>query len=351
MTTMPNTVPADLSTLDAMPRVSLYPAPTPIEPLPRLSEANGGASIWVKRDDAHPLAFGGNKVRQLEFSFGAAEAKGADTVLITGAVQSNYCRLAAAYAARLGMACHIQHEERVSGVSEIYRHSGNVLIEQLLGAEFHSYPAGEDEGGADRAMEALADRLRAEGLTPYVIHLGPGHPPLGALGYVVAARETLTQLGEMGLRPDRIIVPSGSGATHAGFLFGLRALGDQTPVTGICVRRAARLQQPRIIHRCSEIAALLEIENPVKDSDVVVNDRFLAPGYGHLNLPTERAIRLAARTEAIILDPVYTGKCVAGVLAAAGNHTPSETVLFLHTGGTPGIFAYADKLSAVAQRS
>lgn len=335
-----------LGCLDALPRVCLYPGPTPLERLDRLSAANTGATIWAKRDDAHPLAFGGNKVRQLEFSFGQAQAEGADTVLITGAVQSNYCRLAAAYAARLGMECHIQHEERVSGVSPVYRQSGNVLLERLMGAHLHSFATGEDESGADRALETLAARLRAEGRRPYVIHLGPGHKPLGALGYVVAARELLAQMADRGVRPDRFVVPSGSGATHAGFLFGLRALGERTPVTGICVRRAAVLQRPRVGARCDEIAALLGVANPVTPADIEVNDRFLGPGYGHLNLPTERAIRLAARTEAMILDPVYTGKCMAGVLSVAGTMVPSATVLFFHTGGTPGVFAYADKLLA-----
>ncbi|MEO0623085.1 MAG: D-cysteine desulfhydrase family protein [Pseudomonadota bacterium] len=340
-----------LGCLDALPRTCLYPDPTPIERLERLSAANAGAAIWVKRDDAHPLAFGGNKVRQLEFSFGKAQAEGADTVLITGAVQSNYCRLAAAYAARLGMDCHIQHEERVSGVSGLYRQSGNVLVEKLLGARFHSFHVGEDESGADRALEELAAKLRAEGRKPYVIHLGPGHPPLGALGYVVAARELLVQMAERGLRPDRIVVPSGSGATHSGFLFGMRALGDRTPISGICVRRAASLQRPRIAARCAEIADLLGVKNPVTEADIIVNDRFLGPGYGMLNLPTERAIRMAARTEAMILDPVYTGKCMAGVLAVAGNMAPSATVLFFHTGGTPGIFAYADQIGSIGERS
>lgn len=330
--------------LDALPRVSLYSDPTPLEPLERLSASNAGAAIWAKRDDAHPLAFGGNKVRQLEFSFGAAKAKGCDTVLITGAVQSNYCRLTAAYAARLGMECHIQHEERVGGTSPLYRRSGNVLLERLMGANLHSYHAGEDERGADRALEALADELRAKGRTPYVIHLGPGHPPLPALGYVMAARELQTQMAERGLKPDHIVIPSGSGSTHAGFLFGMRALGDKTPVTGICVRRDATLQLPRLVARCAEIAELLGVPNPVEDGDIVVNDRFLAPGYGKLNLPTERAIHLTASTEAMFLDPVYSGKCMAGALSVAGNMAPEQTVLFFHTGGTPGVFAYADQL-------
>ncbi|MEM8793767.1 MAG: D-cysteine desulfhydrase family protein [Pseudomonadota bacterium] len=329
-----------LGRFDSIPVVSFFDQPTPLEALPRLSEANRGARIWAKRDDAQGLAFGGNKVRQVGYYMGEAKAKGADTVLITGAVQSNYCRTAAAYAAKLGMHCHIQQEARVAGDHPGYKTSGNVLVSRLLGASISSFPEGENEAGADAELELLATDYRAQGRTPYVIHLGPGHPPVGALGYVACARELLSQMGKLGISFDHIAVPSGSGATHAGFLFGLRALGCQIPVTGYCVRRAAGLQKPRLMERCAEIAALLEIPNPVAEDDIVVNDRFLGPGYGQLNLPTERAISLAARTEALILDPVYSGKCMAGALNIAGNLRPDQNVLFLHTGGSPAIFAY-----------
>ena len=336
-----------LGRLPTLPRVTMTGAPTPLERLDNLSRVNTGAVLWAKRDDMHGLAFGGNKVRQLEYYFGAARAEGADTVLITGAVQSNFCRLTAAFAAKLGMACHIQQEERVPKNDPVYRGSGNVLIERMLGARLHSFPAGEDEAGADAALEALAAKLRAQGRQPYVIHLAPGHPPLGALGYIHCAEEVLEEIAAEGVEIDHIAVPSGSGATHAGFLFGLRALGSALPVTGYCVRRAAGLQKPRIESRCQEIADLLGIANPVTAADVVVNDRFLGPGYGLLNAPTARAIRLAARTEALMLDPVYTGKCMAGALNIAGNLAPDRNVLFLHTGGTPAIFAYAQCLEEV----
>ncbi|MEM8842638.1 MAG: D-cysteine desulfhydrase family protein [Pseudomonadota bacterium] len=336
-----------LGCLDDLPVANICPDPTPLEPLKRLSAANGGAQIWVKRDDCHGLAFGGNKVRQLAYYFGEAVAQDADAVLITGAVQSNYCRLAAAYAAKLGMECHLQHEARVASNDALYYNSGNVLLDRMLGATLHPYPHGEDEAGADRALEEIADTLRQAGKKPYVIHLGPGHPPLGTLGYVACAREVLMQLDAAGVEIDHVAIPSGSGATHSGFLFGLRALGSQIPVTGYCVRRSADLQQPRIQARCAEIAKLLEIDNPVKPEDVVVNDRFLTPGYGQINLPTADAIRLAARNEALILDPVYTGKCMAGALNLAGTMDQGAHVLFIHTGGGPAIFAYANALDQV----
>ena len=338
-----------LGNLQNMPRVRLDAGQTVFEPLDRLSTANGGARIWAKRDDAQGLAFGGNKVRQLEYYSGQAVTEGADTVLITGAVQSNFCRLTAAFAAKLGMACHIQQEERVAKNAPLYRESGNVLVEKLLGATLHPFAAGEDEAGADANLEAIADELRAKGRKPYVIHLAPGHPPFGALGYIHCAEEVLAQAEEAGIAIDHIAVPSGSGATHAGFLFGMRALGSNIPVTGICVRRDAAAQRPRIETRCQEIADLLGVENPVAPGDIVINDRFLPPGYGMLNAPTERAILLGARTEALMLDPVYSGKCMAGALAIAGNLSSDRNVLFIHTGGTPAIFAYGDALADIIE--
>jgi D-cysteine desulfhydrase family pyridoxal phosphate-dependent enzyme len=334
-----------LGCLDDLPRIRLAAEPTPLERLSNIEAEIGGPRLYVKRDDAQPLAFGGNKVRQLEFYFGDARAQGADTVLITGAVQSNFCRLCAAFAARLGMECHIQHEERVSKNDPLYRNSGNVLIERMLGAKLHSYPHGEDEAGADARLEELADELRARGRLPYVIHLGAGHPPLGALGYVAAARELAGQLSALDIAPGAFVVPSGSGATHSGFLFGLRALGIGTPVLGVCVRRSAELQHPRIVTRCGEIAALLGVPSPVTGEDVQVTDAFLAPGYGQINEATRDAILTGASREALMLDPVYTGKAMAGFLDLARRSSVNQTLLFLHTGGTPGIFAYGNTLS------
>ena len=331
-----------LGRIDQIPRVRLVHQTTPLERLENLSHILGGATLWAKRDDTQSLAFGGNKVRQLEYYFGEAQAQHADTVLITGAVQSNFCRSTAAFAAKLGMECHIQQEARVPKNDPAYTGSGNVLVERMLGAHLHPYPHGEDEAGADANVEAIAEDLRAKGRKPYVIHLAPVHPPLGALGYIECAREILDQAEVMF---SHVTVPSGSGATHAGLLYGLRALGSKVPVTGYCVRRAANLQKPRIEARCQQIADLLGTENPVRPEDVVVNDRFLVPGYGHLNLPTERAIRLGARHEALMLDPVYAGKCFAGALNIAGIGCRDEHVLFIHTGGTPGIFAYAEALT------
>ncbi len=339
-------MPEALGGLDGLPRARLGHYPTPLEAMPNLAAALGrGGVFYVKRDDCTGLAFGGNKVRQLEFYLGEARAQGADTVLITGAVQSNFVRTAAAAAARLGMDCHVQLEERVAKPDPEYRNSGNVLLDRMLGATLHSYAQGEDEAGADRRLHEIADELAAAGRKPYVIPLAPGHKPLGALGYVDAAREILAQLEDRGLRIDEVVVASGSGATHAGLLFGLRALGSAIRVTGICVRRAAGIQRDRIVARCAEIADLLGTASVVDPEDVVTADDWLAPGYGQLNAPTIRAIDLAARCEALILDPVYTGKVLAGAIRRAEESGPDRNILFIHTGGAPAAFAYSAALT------
>lgn len=335
-----------LHALDAFPRVKLGHSPTPLDRAPALGRELG-IDLYVKRDDCTGLAFGGNKVRQLEFYFGAAVAQGADTVLITGAVQSNFVRLAAAAARTQGMDIHIQLEERVPDVDDGYRMSGNVLLDKLLGAHLSSFPVGEDESAADASLEALASDLAEKGRRPYVIHLGVDHPPLGALGYVVAAQELMAQSSERHLAFDHVIVASGSALTHGGLLVGLRALGNDVPVTGICVRRGAAEQQPRVFNRCREIAALIEKDNCLKASDVSVSDAVLAPGYGQMSSVTLSAMAMAARLEALILDPVYTGKAMAGLVALVrdGVIKAGARVLFMHTGGLPALFAYERTLS------
>jgi len=321
--------------------------PTPLDRAPALG-GELGIDLYIKRDDCTGLAFGGNKVRQLEFYLGAAVAEDADTVLITGAVQSNFVRLAAAAARTLGMEVHIQLEERVPDVDNSYRMSGNVLLNKLLGAHLTSFPVGEDESAADAALEVRASELADQGRHPYVIHLAVDHPPLGALGYVVAARELSDQLQERDLQFDHVVVASGSALTHSGLLVGLRALGNDVPVTGICVRRVAKEQRPQVFKRCGEVAALIERPDCIRESDVVVSDAVLAPGYGQMNDATMSAMAMAARLEALMLDPVYTGKTMAGLVAMArgGAFQPGARVLFMHTGGLPALFGYERTLSS-----
>ena len=331
--------------LDLLPRTRLAHIPTPIEPLKNLSGVLGGGALYVKRDDCTGLAMGGNKARQLEYYFGEALQQNANTVLITGAVQSNFVRMAAAGAAKLNLDCHIQLEERVGDAGANYRQSGNVLLDRLLGATIHTYSKGEDEDGADANLEIIAGELRSAGKRPYIIPLAPGHPPLGALGYVRAAEEILDQLDDLEDEIEHIFVASGSGSTHAGLLFGFRSLNWPKPVTGVCVRRNRDLQQERINNRCREIAELLDMDNPVTSEDIRITDETFAPGYGKLNDQTLEAIDLCARREGLLLDPVYTGKSMAACLNHVRSSQKNQSTLFIHTGGTPGLFGYSTELN------
>ena len=335
------------ASLARFPRVRLAHTPTPIEPAPALGAALG-LDLWVKRDDCTGLAFGGNKVRQLEFYLGEAQSLGADTVLVTGAVQSNLVRVTAAAARRLGMEAHVQLEERVEGAGALYHASGNVLLERVLGAALHAFPVGEDEGAADKALEELAEALAAEGLRPYIIHSAPGHPPLGGLGYVVAAGEAMEQARSLGTGFDAVVCPSGSALTHAGLLVGLRALGEGVPVHGVCVRRDADLQAARVAQVAAALAALIERPGVFRADDVLVSDAVLAPGYGRLNEAAREAMEMAARLEGLLLDPVYTAKAMAGLIAHArtGRVAAGSRVLFIHTGGLPALFAYGETLGS-----
>ena len=332
--------------IEGFARVRLLSGPTPLEHAPRLSEALG-VELWIKRDDLAGPSIGGNKSRQLEFYLGAAEAEGADTILITGAVQSNFVRLATACAARLGMRTIIQLEDRVAKEGADYAASGNVLLDEMLGAEIMRYPEGEDEAGADRALRARAEALRAEGKRPFVIPLGLGNRPLGALGYMLAADEIRAE------RPfDLIVTASGSALTHAGLLAGYRASGDDTRIVGGCVRRPADQQGPRVARVVGDIEALIGAPVGVHDGDVELRDGALAPGYGQVSPAAAEAMRMAARMEGLILDPVYTAKAFAALLelVAEGEVPKGARVCFLHTGGLASVFAYGADIRAAMVR-
>ena len=322
-------------------RSKLISDPTSLDRLDRLSD-HLELDLWIKRDDLTGLGFGGNKIRQLEYYFGAALEQAADTILITGAVQSNYVRAAAAVAAKLGMRSVLQLESRVPEMDATYENSGNVLLAKLLGAKHIYYPKGEDEVGADKALCTYAEALRKGGQTPYVIPLGLDNPPLGALGYMRAAQEILHQ----GTNFDAIIVASGSGMTHAGLLTGLRMLGSNIPVYGICVRRNAEAQRLRLATILKNLAKLIGISKIVKSSDILVCDFALTPGYGLLGQPAYSALDMMAKMEGLFLDPVYTAKSFAGTLGLIEDGTliTGQRVLFVHTGGQPALFAYQDKI-------
>lgn len=323
------------------PRHEIVTEPTPLVPAPNLSREMG-IDLLIKRDDVAGPTIGGNKARQLEYYFGAARTARADTILITGAVQSNFARLAAAVANGCGMQAIIQQEERVPDTSPRYHISGNAMLDHLLGAEILRFPEGEDEAGADAALYARATVLSRAGRIPYVIPLSEAHPPLGALGYVRAAHEIMAQSPDI----DVFVVGSGSGATHAGLLAGLRGAGSSARVIGGCVRRDRSAQALRIARITRRLAGLYDGADQVCDSDIVLWDGALAPGYGQLGPPARAAIDMAARYEGLLLDPVYTAKAFAAIpaLVQSGDIAPGGRVAFIHTGGLGALFAYGDAL-------
>lgn len=323
--------------LARFPRRRYTQGATPIEKLANLTRTLGGPEIYIKRDDLLGLSAGGNKTRKLEFLVADALAKGADTLITVGAVQSNHCRLTLAAAVREGLKCRLVLEERVKNSYDANA-SGNNFLYNLLGVEAVTVV----ESGTDlaAAMEAIAAKLQREGRKAYIIP-GGGSNPLGALGYVACAEELLAQTFDMGLALDHIVVASGSAGTHAGLLAGLTGNNAQIPVTGINVRRP-RAEQERNVHAlCVETAKLLEIA-PAPREAVTCLDEWVGPGY---SLPTDamiEAVRLLAATEGVLLDPVYTGKAFAGLLdlVRRGAFKKGQKVLFLHTGGSPALYAY-----------
>lgn len=331
------------------PRRRLISGTPPLERLANLSGQNGRAPILVKRDDLTGLGLGGNKVRKLEFYTGQALAQGCDTLIITGAVQSNYVRVTAAAACAAGLDCHIQLEDRVAGMDAGYRTGGNVLLDRMFGATLHHLPAAATEADADAGLDAIADGLRARGRNPYVIHLGATFEPRGALGYILAAREILDQIAQAGVTVTQVVIASGSGQTHSGLLTGLRLAGSSLPVTGVCVRRDAVQQQARITQICGNLGRLIGRPDLVGPDDIVVTDRFLGPGYGKNSPETWGAFLAAARREGLLLDPVYTSKSFAGALAMADDRDAMAggAVLYLHTGGLPALFAYEAAIDEV----
>ena len=325
------------------PRVELSHRPTPLELLNNVS-AEFGTNVWIKRDDCTGLAFGGNKSRQLEFYIGQAVEQGADTLLTTGAIQSNHVRMTVAAARKMGLEVEVQLEHRVEREQPEYHNSGNPFLVKLMGAKIHYYPVGEDEAGADQALERRALELAKEGFKAYVIPLSNAHTPYGALGYVDGAEELMGQLDKRGIEPVRFIVPTGSASTHTGFLLGVRACGSNIPVHGVCVRRDAPSQLQRVDTKLKSVIEAIGIDISIPDTDIICDDSMLAPGYGLLNDATVDAIHYLARREGIMLDPTYSGKTFAVLLAMLrrGDFSADDHVVFLHTGGSVSVFAYPE---------
>lgn len=329
--------------LARFPRRRYTPHPTPLEPLERLSRHLGGPELWIKRDDLTGLTGGGNKTRKLEFLVADAIAKGADTLITVGAPQSNHCRLTLSAAVREGLKCRLVIEERVPGTYDPGA-SGNNFLFDLMGVE-EITPV---KAGADLAaeMQGVANRLAEAGRKGYVIP-GGGSNPLGALGYVACAEELMGQSFDQGVAFDHAVCASGSAGTHAGFLVGLLGVNAHLPVTGINVRRP-RAEQEGNVHALAQATAELLGTPAVPREAVVALDEWVGPGY---SIPTDEmveAVRLLASLEGVLLDPVYTGKAMAGLigLVRRGHFKAGERVVFLHTGGSPALYAYQSTFRA-----
>ncbi|SEI85234.1 D-cysteine desulfhydrase [Sphingomonas sp. OV641] len=319
------------------------PGATAIEAMPHLTKALGGAELFIKRDDQLGLTGGGNKTRKLEFLVADALAQGADTLITVGAVQSNHCRLTLAAAVREGLKCRLVLEQRVPD-SYDPQASGNNFLFDLLGVEAVTVVKLGDDLQA--AMEQVAADLAAEGRKGYIIP-GGGSNALGALGYVACAEEILAQSFASGVAFDRIVVASGSAGTHSGIVAGLVGNSAAIPVTGINVRRP-RAEQEGNVHKLAVAVAELAGVVPEITPDVIeCRDEWVGPGY---SLPTPEmveAVRMFASLEGVLLDPVYTGKAAAGLigLVRSGEIAKGERVLFVHTGGSPALYAYQPVLT------
>ena len=335
--------------LSRFPRIRLGHFPTPLEPLPRLSALLGGPELWIKRDDCTGLSTGGNKTRKLEFLMAEALAQGAEIVLTQGATQSNHARQTAAAAARLGMACHMLLEDRTGYTDAAYTENGNVLLDRMHGATLEHRGPGLDMNGE---LDAVTRRMEAEGKRVYAIP-GGGSNPVGALGYVNCALELLAQMADTGLVFDHMVTATGSAGTQAGLVVGLKAMNAGLPLLGIGVRAAREKQEANVFALAEATAGLLGLPGIVARGDVTANCDYVGEGYGIPAESTLEAMSLFARTEGILLDPVYSGKGAAGLidLIRKGVFKPGERVLFLHTGGSAALFGYPDAMSSIATAS
>ncbi len=324
--------------LSRFPRRRYTQGPTPLEFLPHFTEALGGPNVWVKRDDMLGLTPGGNKTRKLEFLVADALANGADTLVTCGAPQSNHCRITLAAAVREGLKCRFVIEERVA---DSYRReaSGNNFLFRLMGVEAITVvPGGSDMRAA---MQKVVDELAQLGRKGYAIP-GGGSNALGGLGYVACAQELQQQFFEQGVRIDRVVVGSGSSGTHGGLLAGFLGNHIDIPIVGIGVSRDPVDQDPLVHKEAQAVFDLLGVKTNVPRDAVLSFGDYWRPKYSVPNAKMVEAVQMLARTEAILLDPVYTGKIMAGLidLSRKGYFRKGENLLFIHTGGAPSLHAY-----------
>ncbi|AHF65502.1 MULTISPECIES: D-cysteine desulfhydrase [Pseudomonas] len=321
-------------------RLDLIDAPTPLEKLERLSTW-AGRDIYIKRDDTTTLALGGNKVRKLEYLAADALAQGADTLITAGAIQSNHVRQTAALAARLGLGCVALLENPIGTEDTNYLHNGNRLLLDLFDAKVELV---ENLDNADEQLQALAARLRTSGKKPYLVPIG-GSSAVGALGYVRAGLELAEQIKQTGLDFSAVVLASGSAGTHSGLALALAEQLPELPVIGVTVSRSEEAQFPKVQGLAERTAELLDIALPPAFK-VQLWDEYFGPRYGEPNAGTLSAIKLVASHEGLLLDPVYTGKAMAGLLDGIGRQRFNDgPLVFLHTGGAPALFAYPDVFS------
>lgn len=328
---------------DGFPQTSLCHRPTPIESMPRLTELLGGPRLFIKRDDCTGLAMGGNKTRKLEFLVGEAMLEKADMLITQGAVQSNHVRQTAAAACKVGMKCHVLLERRVPGTDASYEETGNVLLDNLFGATYEFRPSGLD---MNAEAEAVADAMRDKGHRPYFIP-GGGSNVTGALGYARCAQEIADHTRDTGEAFDWLVMATGSTGTQAGLVAGFHAIRHTLPVMGVSVRQP-RERQMNAVHALTQKTLEKLGAEGVPLSKILVDDGYVGEGYGIPAESTLEAIRLSARHEGILLDPVYSAKGMAGLIGMIrqGFFKPTDNVLFLHTGGASALFAYQDQLLA-----
>ncbi|HNT53400.1 MAG TPA: D-cysteine desulfhydrase family protein [Anaerolineaceae bacterium] len=319
-----------------LPRVSLGFFPTPLEEMPRLTQFLGGPRLWIKRDDQTGLATGGNKTRKLEFSVAEALAQQADTLVTVGAVQSNHCRQTAAAATRHGLKCVLvirgQAPESVTG---------NLLLDHLLGARIVF--------SGDRSREAVAEEVLAElkssGAAPYFIPVGASNA-IGAAGFVAGMEELYHQMEQGNLQADRIVFASSSAGTQAGLCVGAKLLGFRGQITAIAIDSTREQLSQEVAHIAAGLIQRLRVKMAFSPEEVIAYDSYLGAGYSIMGAPEQEAIELVARHEGILLDPVYTGRAMAGLidLIRQGQFSRDENVIFWHTGGSAALYAYANQL-------
>ena len=322
--------------------MSLAHLPTPLEFLPRLTKHLGGPNVYVKRDDCTGLGTGGNKTRKLEFLMADAIKKKADLIITQGAVQSNHARQTAAAAAKIGMKCELVFEKRVADATTAYKESGNVFLDKLFGANIHEVANGSD---MTKEMEDLSDQLREKGSNPYIIP-GGGSNPIGALGYVDCVIELIAQAKSKDITFDSIIMATGSAGTQAGLVVGSKITKSNIPVLGVGVNAPKEAQEEKVFKLASDLSDFMGLPSLVSRDDIVANCDYVGDGYGIPTLGMNKALLQLARLEGLLFDPVYSGKGLAGMidLIGKGYFENQKNIVFIHTGGAAGLFAYHDIL-------